>query len=179
MSAIEDGLVVGVPTDTVYGVAADPFNEGAMDSLFALKGRSRSEPIPILGASVAQLLEVVELPPAAEALALRHWPGPLTLVVWRRSDIPGWIGSDLASVAVRVPDHPVALELLEATGPLAMTSANRSGEPAAINNVQALELLGDGVALYLEGSCPGELASTVIDVTGGESVVLRDGPING
>ncbi len=176
--ALRRGAVVGVPTDTVYGIAADPHREAAVAALYEIKGRPGRRPIPILTATVAQAGMVAELTTAAEEYALAHWPGAVTLVLARRTVMPGWVGDPgRRTVAVRVPDHPVALALLEQAGPLAVTSANRSGEPAANDDGAARLALGDAVAVYLAGECPGGEASTVIDFTADPPVVLRAGPV--
>ncbi len=176
--ALRRGAVVGVPTDTVYGLAADPHREAAVAALYEIKGRPGRRPIPILTATVAQAGMVAELATAAEDYALAHWPGALTLVLERRTVMPSWVGDPARrTVAVRVPDHPVALALLERAGPLAVTSANRSGEPPAHDAAGARAALGDAVALYLEGTCPGGEASTVVDFTVDPPAVLREGPV--
>ena len=178
VAAIHRGLIVGMPTDTVYGVGVDPLNSNAVAALFELKGRPDEKAIPVLVATVAQALEIVDLPPEVEDMALRYWPGPLTLVLRRRFGVPDWVGDDeLGTVAVRIPDHPVVLDLLSASGPLAVTSANRSGEPPALQEVEARALLGDGVAVYLEGRCPGGASSTIVDMTADRPRLLREGPV--
>ena len=178
VAAIHRGLIVGMPTDTVYGVGVDPLNSNAVAALFELKGRPDEKAIPVLVATVAQALEIVDLPPEVEDMALRYWPGPLTLVLRRRFGVPDWVGDDeLGTVAVRIPDHPVVLDLLSASGPLAVTSANRSGEPPALQEVEARALLGDGVAVYLEGRCPGGASSTIVDMTTDRPRLLREGPV--
>lgn len=177
LDALQRGLLVGIPTDTVYGVAADPFDRRAMERLFEVKGRDRSSPIPILGASIDSLRKVAVVEgPAADA-GERHWPGGLTIVVPVAEGVPDWIGDERRTVAIRVPNHPVALELLRAAGPLAVTSANRSGEPPAKSADEARLTLGYGVAVCLEGDAGRGEASTVADFTGGEPVVLREGPV--
>lgn len=176
--ALRRGAVVGLPTDTVYGIAADPHREAAVAALYEIKGRPGRRPIPILTATVAQAGMVAELTRAAEDYALAHWPGALTLVLARRTVMPAWVGDPARrTVAVRVPDHPVALALLEAAGPLAVTSANRSGQPPASDGASARLALGGAVAFYLPGECPGGEASTVIDFTVDPPVVLREGPV--
>jgi L-threonylcarbamoyladenylate synthase len=172
------GEVVGMPTDTVYGIAADPHQPAAIRLIFTIKGRSDERPIGLLVASVEAALTMVELPAYAREWARRYWPGPLTLVATSPSPLPAGVGNHSNNtVGVRVPDHPTALALLAAAGPLAVTSANRSGEPEAVDATGARLLLGDTVRYYLPGSCPGERASTVIDVTGPAPVLLRRGPV--
>ena len=128
LQALQQGEIVGIPTDTVYGIAADPWDAEAVARLFAAKGRPDANPIPILVSGVEQAEAVAELDEGAVVLAKRHWPGALTMVVPRAARLPQWIGDPAAgSVGIRVPDHPVALELLNTAGPLAVTSANPTG----------------------------------------------------
>lgn len=177
IAALAAGEVVGVPTDTVYGVAVDPWNEKAVARLFDLKGRPRHKPIGLLAANVAQVEEVADLG-SALALAHRHWPGALTLVVRTRVVIPDWVGnSALGTVGVRVPDHEMLCRLLAETGPLAVTSANRAGGAETHDDVSARGVFGDEISVYLPGACPGGVASTVVDATGARLRVLRPGPV--
>lgn len=177
-AAILRGEVVGIPTDTVYGIGVDPVNPDAVARLFELKGRPQDKPVGILASSVEQAAEVVDLNGVAEVLAARHWPGPLTLVVSPKVIMADWVGDQqLRTIGVRVPDHPVALELLSETGPLSVTSANLSGGPEAMDDGQARAIFGDSVAVYLAGTAPGGLASTVVDCTRADPVVLREGPV--
>ena len=177
--ALEQGSVVVVPTDTVYGVAVRPDVSGAVDALFALKGRARDKALPILGSDLESLGEVVVFDRRAVLLAGRYWPGPLTLVMPRAGDFDhdlGAGGSD--SVAVRVPAFDVTRRLLELTGPLAVTSANPSGETPALTAGEANEMFGDRVGFYLDGGrSPGGRASTVVSLVG-EFSVLRPGPLD-
>lgn len=173
-AALLAGSVAVVPTDTVYGVGARPEFAAA---IFALKNRSRDKALPVLGLDAEQLAGVAELDDRARALAERHWPGPLTLVVRRR---PGFIadlgGTNPATVAVRVPAHPVALDLLRLTGPLAVTSANVSGEPPAHAFQEACDLAPDLVCVD-GGTCDG-VPSTVLNLVG-EPAILRQGAVDG
>jgi L-threonylcarbamoyladenylate synthase len=173
VTALRSGLIVGVPTDTVYGVAVDPFNPEALRALAVLKGRPADRPFPILVASIEQALALGTFNDPALRLARDHWPGPLTLVVSSIGTVPDYQGT----VGVRVPDHPVALALLETTGPLAVTSANPSGATEAVDDREAAALFGDTVAVYLAGRSPGGVASTVIDCTGPTPVIVRLGPV--
>jgi tRNA threonylcarbamoyl adenosine modification protein (Sua5/YciO/YrdC/YwlC family) len=176
--SIDAGEVVGLPTDTVYGIGVDPLNERAVDRLFDLKGRPDHKPIGLLVASIEQAREIGEIDRVAEDLASSHWPGPLTLVVTPRVILADWVGdTQTRTVGLRVPDHPIAIELLSETGPLAVTSANVSGGPEAMSDAEARALFGDQVAIYLEGTAPGGVPSTVVDVTGPRPVVLREGPV--
>ncbi len=174
---LRSGEVVGVPTDTVYGLAVDPWSESGVSTLYDLKGRPRGKPIGLLAGSVEQVEAIVELGPGRD-LAHRHWPGALTLVVRPHVLIPDWIGDKaLGTVGVRVPDHRLLLALLGRMGPLAVTSANTSGGEESLDETVAREAIGDRVGLYIPGRCPGGTASTVVDVTGPEPTVLRPGPI--
>jgi len=178
VAALQRGAVVGLPTDTVYGLAADPFSREAVAALFALKGRPAVKPIPLLAASVEHAARVGNIVGAALEAARAHWPGALTLVVPRAPGLPHWVGDPVRdSVGIRVPDHPTALVLLEASGPLAVTSANRSGEAPAADDVVARATFGTRVAAYLPGSGADSAPSTVIDFTGPVPRVLREGPV--
>ncbi len=176
--ALNAGKLVGVPTDTVYGVAADPWSESGMNALFDLKGRGPEHPVALLVADLEQAHELVVITALAERLAAEFWPGPLTLVLPAARDLPPWIGDQArGTVGVRVPQHPVALDLLDKAGTLAVTSANRSGEEAAVDHEQALQIFGGAVICYLEGAGSAGLASTVLDATVDPPAVLRAGPV--
>ncbi len=178
VEAIRAGRIVGMPTDTVYGVGVDPTDLDAVQALFDLKGRPWHKPVGLLAASLDQAIEVAEMRGPAAELARQHWPGALTLIVRPKVVLSDWVGNEQQrTVGIRVPDHPMTRALLEQTGPLSVTSANRSGEPEAMSDVEARALFGDSVAVYLPGRCPGGEASTVVDVSGGTVVVLREGPI--
>lgn len=173
-AALLGGAVAIVPTDTVYGVAALPDTALA---LFDLKRRPRDKALPVLGAGVADLRRVAVLDDVALALAERWWPGPLTLVVNRTRGFTADLGGAAAStVAVRVPAHPLTLELLKETGPLAVTSANISGEPPAAT-CDAAQALWPGTVCLDGGACDGS-ASTVVSLVG-EPSVLREGGLAG
>jgi tRNA threonylcarbamoyl adenosine modification protein (Sua5/YciO/YrdC/YwlC family) len=178
VEAVRSGAVIGLPTDTVYGIGADPLNQQAVTRLFELKGRPEYKPIGLLVASVAQASEIGEIEGDAVELAGRHWPGALTLVVVPKVILADWVGDQQQeTVGLRVPDHPLAIELLSQVGPLAVTSANRSGEPEAMSDVEARALFGDRIPIYLEGTSPGGEASTVVDASGARLAVLRQGPV--
>ena len=178
VKAVARGEVVGVPTDTVYGVGVDPFSFDAVARLFELKGRPDYKPVGVLVATTAQAREVGHLSDDVAEFADHHWPGALTLVVTAGVVMADWVGDmQRRTIGVRVPDHPVALELLQATGPLAVTSANLSGGPETMSDDEARALFGDRVAVYLQGVAPGGAASTVVDATGAHLVVLREGPV--
>lgn len=179
LRAILDGQVIGLPTDTVYGIGADPFNERAVDRLFDLKGRPSDKPVGVLAASLPQAAEIGEIHGVAADLAAEHWPGALTLIVTPKVVLADWVGHrQRRTLGIRVPDHPTAIELLELTGPLAVTSANESGQAETLNDRQARDIFGDEVAVYLSGDAPGGEASTVLDCTGPELSVIRQGPVS-
>lgn len=178
VEAIRAGRIVGIPTDTVYGVGVDPTNLDAVRALFDLKGRPSHKPVGLLAASLGQAVGVAEIRGPAADLARLHWPGALTLIVRPKVVLSDWVGDEQQqTVGIRVPDHPVARALLEQTGPLSVTSANRSGEPEAMSDGEATAIFGDSVAVYLAGRSPGGEASTVVDASGRTLVVLREGPV--
>jgi tRNA threonylcarbamoyl adenosine modification protein (Sua5/YciO/YrdC/YwlC family) len=180
VTALREGEIVGVPTDTLYGLAADPYRQDALETIFVLKGRPQVKPLAILVASIEQAIDLAMFTDRALDLADEHWPGALTLVVPRLSATPEWLGHrERRTIGLRCPDHPTALELLEASGPLAVTSANVSGQAAALNDAEARALFGDAVAVYLGGEAPGGRASTIVDLTEPEPLVLREGPVTG
>lgn len=177
--AIHSGQVVGIPTDTVYGLAADPQERDAVTRLFEIKGRPEHKPVGLLVGTVEQAQTIGEIDGVGEELAREHWPGPLTMVVKPRVILYDWVGDAyLRTVGIRVPDHPVARELLERIGPLVVTSANRSGGKEVMSDIEARRVFGDEVAVYVEGNCTGGEASTVVDVTGDRPVILRKGPVS-
>ena len=175
---VRSGAVVGTPTDTVYGIAADPGRADAVARLFVLKGRRETKPIGILGASADEVGAWVELPLYALEWADQFWPGPLTLVARALRSLPQGVGDRRRrTVGVRVPNHPVTLELLEAAGVLAVTSANLAGAQETLNDSEAAAALGYRVPFYLPGTCPGAIASTVVDVSRPKPRILRPGPL--
>lgn len=168
-AAIRTGAMVIIPTDTVYGIAALP---EAAAAIFDVKQRPRDKALPVLGSDAGQLAGIAALGESATALAERHWPGPLTLVVERRPEFTADLGgTNPRTVAVRVPAHAVSLDLLERTGPLAVTSANLSGEPPATTYEDACALARDLVCLD-GGTCDG-VPSTVLSVVGRPQVLRR------
>jgi len=177
--AIKRGEIVGVPTDTVYGLAVDLYDEAALDRLYDLKGREEGKPIAILVASLEQGLILGAMSDRALELADRHWPGAVTLVVPRLDTAPPWLGHpQRRTVALRCPDHPVAIDLLEQAGPLAVTSANRTGADPVCTAEQAEAIFGDDVLTYLPGEAAGGAPSTLVDLTMPSEVVLRKGPVS-
>lgn len=175
--ALREGAVVGIPTDTVYGLAVSPYDRDAVGRLFAMKGRDDAKPIAVLVASAEQAREVASLSPVAMSLAAEHWPGALTIIAPTLGRMAEGVGQD-GTVGVRMPDHPMALELLAASGPLAVTSANRSGKPECLDDECAVRVFGDEVRVYLPGRGSRGLSSTVVDVTTTSVAVLRDGPVD-
>jgi tRNA threonylcarbamoyl adenosine modification protein (Sua5/YciO/YrdC/YwlC family) len=178
--AIQRGTLVLLPTDTVYGIAADAFDHEAVADLLEAKGRGREMPPPVL-VSAASTLDAlaVRVPGYARALVEEFWPGPLTLVCHAQSSLQWDLGDTRGTVAVRMPDHEVALEILERTGPLAVSSANPTGEPAATDADQAEDMLGEHCAVLVDaGPSPTGEASTIVDVTGTQGRVLRVGALS-
>ncbi|GEK22577.1 L-threonylcarbamoyladenylate synthase [Cellulomonas xylanilytica] len=172
------GLVV-LPTDTVYGIAADAFTPPAVQALLDAKGRGRQMPPPVLIADVRTLDGLAtDVPAGARALAEAFWPGGLTLIVRAQPSLAWDLGETRGTVALRVPDHETARALLRRTGPLAVSSANRTGSPAAVTAQDAYEQLGDSVAVYLDGGdAPGQVASTIVDATGPALRLVRAGAL--
>jgi L-threonylcarbamoyladenylate synthase len=180
ISAVKGGRLVVLPTDTVYGIGADAFDADAVRSLLEAKGRGRDMPPPVLISSATTLDALATgVPEYARRLVDRFWPGPLTIVCFQQASLQWDLGDTRGTVAVRMPDHRLALDLLERTGPMAVSSANRTGHPAATDADQAEEMLGDQVAVIVDdGPSSGGLASTIVDVRGTTGKVLRTGAIS-
>ncbi|MDR1441579.1 MAG: threonylcarbamoyl-AMP synthase [Bifidobacteriaceae bacterium] len=178
--AIGQGLLVVLPTDTVYGLAADPFQKAATSRLFAAKGRPKDLALPVLVADRAAARELVaDWPEQAETLARAFWPGPLTIILPARPTPRLHLGSTSGTVGLRQPDHPATLALLRRTGPLAVSSANQSGQPPVLTAADAVQVFGPAVAVYVDGGqAPGPVASTVVDLTGREVRLVRAGPVS-
>jgi L-threonylcarbamoyladenylate synthase len=178
--AVRSGQLVVLPTDTVYGVGADAFDAAAVADLLAAKGRGRDMPVPVLVGSWDTIEGLVSYVPAQmRSLIEAFWPGGLTLVVEHAPSLAWDLGDARGTVAVRMPLHPVALELLERTGPMAVSSANRSGQPAALTVEQARQQLGESVQVYLDGGpVTVGVASTIVDVTTETPRVLREGAVS-
>lgn len=177
---VQRGRLVLLPTDTVYGVGADAFSPEAVGRLLAAKGRGRSMPPPVLVSAKTTIQALaVEIPAWADALVEELWPGPLTLVFRQQPSLQWDLGEARGTVAVRMPDHDVALALLARTGPLAVSSANRTGLPAATDADAAEEMLGESARILLDaGPTPGPVPSTILDCTGARGRVLRQGVIS-
>jgi tRNA threonylcarbamoyl adenosine modification protein (Sua5/YciO/YrdC/YwlC family) len=176
--ALAGGLVVAIPTDTVYGLAVDPFRAGAADRVFEAKRRPREVSLPVLvtGTDMALTLATA-VPEAALALMGRFWPGPLTVVLPVAPGLGADLGDDEATIGVRCPNHPVPLALCVAVGPLATTSANRHGQPTLTTAPDVAAAFGDDVAVVLDGGVCSGSPSTVVDCTGLEPKLLREGRI--
>jgi L-threonylcarbamoyladenylate synthase len=182
-TAIGRGDLVVIPTDTVYGVAADAFNPAAVQKLIDAKGRTRQSPPPVLIPGIPTLDALAEsVPDEVRALVAAFWPGGLTIILPAQSSLAWDLGETRGTVALRMPSSRIALELLSETGPLAVSSANLTGQPAATTAQEAERMLGDSVALYLDDGPGGTLASTIVDATGllmpeGKLRIVRDGVI--
>ncbi|BBX91384.1 threonylcarbamoyl-AMP synthase [Mycolicibacterium boenickei] len=180
ISAVKGGRLVVMPTDTVYGIGADAFDSEAVGALLAAKGRGRNMPVGVFVGSWNTIDGLVySVPAAARELIRAFWPGALSLVVTQAPSLQWDLGDANGSVMLRMPLHPVAIELLREVGPMAQSSANVSGQPAAVTAAQAHEQLGDKVEVYLDGG-PAEqqAASTIVDLTGAQPRILRTGPIS-
>jgi L-threonylcarbamoyladenylate synthase len=179
-AAIRRGELVVIPTDTVYGVAADAFTPSAVEALLTAKGRDRAMPVPVLVASPEMLDALVDqLPASGRALIDAFWPGALTVVVRHTAHLAWDLGETRGTVAVRMPNHEVARELISQTGPLAVSSANRTGNLAPATMLDARLQLGATIAVYLDGGPSGEsVPSTIVDVTAERPRVLRAGAID-
>lgn len=179
IEAVKNGELVVLPTDTVYGIGADAFTPHAVNALLEAKGRGRNIPPPVLVGSRRTLDGlVVDLPRVARDLVAAFWPGALTIVVQHAPSLRWDIGETGGTVAVRMPLHPVALEVLREVGPMAVSSANKTGQPPAVTAAEARDQLGYAVRVYLEaGPCPDPVPSTIVDLTGDVPRVLREGAI--
>jgi tRNA threonylcarbamoyl adenosine modification protein (Sua5/YciO/YrdC/YwlC family) len=193
-SAIGRGALVVIPTDTVYGIAADAFSPAAVQRLLDAKGRERTSPPPVLIPAISTLDALADgVPAPVRDLVAAFWPGGLTVVLKAQPSLAWDLGETKGTVALRMPSNPVALALLADTGPLAVSSANRTGLPSAIDAQGAEEMLGSSVAVYLDGGVaglgyeaigdrPGDTSSTIIDATGfdtdGTMRIVRNGVIS-
>ncbi|UEJ82872.1 threonylcarbamoyl-AMP synthase [Brachybacterium halotolerans subsp. kimchii] len=177
--ALSDGGLIVLPTDTVYGIGADAFTPDAVQALLDAKDRGRDAPPPVLVGDPAVLLGLaVDVPEYAERLTEAFWPGALTLILTAQPSLNWDLGETRGTVALRMPDDEVTLELLRRTGPLAVSSANRHGKPAALSIMDAATQLGDRVDVYLDGG-PARLgtASTIIDTTVEPAEIVREGAL--
>jgi tRNA threonylcarbamoyl adenosine modification protein (Sua5/YciO/YrdC/YwlC family) len=176
--------LVVLPTDTVYGVAADAFNPAAVQRLLDAKGRGRQSPPPVLIPGIPTLDALAEtVPDEVRALVAAFWPGGLTVSLYARSSLVWDLGETKGTVALRMPGNAIARELLSETGPLAVSSANVTGEPAATTADAAQRMLGESVSVYLDGGAGGNTASTIVDATSlglpeGKLRIVRDGVVS-
>lgn len=180
IDTVKSGRLIVLPTDTVYGIGADAFDSRAVASLLAAKGRGRDMPVGVLVGSWHTISGLVyAVPDAAHELIRAFWPGALSLVVQQAPSLQWDLGDARGTVMLRMPLQPVALEVLSKTGPMAVSSANISGQPAATTAAEAQQQLGDLVDVYLDGG-PSEqqAASTIVDLTAATPRLLREGPIS-
>jgi L-threonylcarbamoyladenylate synthase len=179
LEILKNGGLVAFPTDTVYGLGALAFDNTAIKSIYTAKNRPIEKAIPILIGDIKDLEQVaVDIPQMALTFAAHFWPGPLTCVVPKKQTLPPAV-SATATVAVRIPDHADARALLHLVGPMAVTSANISGEPSPSTAREVYDQLAGRIPLILDGgSTPGGIASTLVDCSGDQPVILREGPIS-
>ncbi|MBV9514799.1 MAG: threonylcarbamoyl-AMP synthase [Mycobacteriaceae bacterium] len=180
VSAVKGGRLVVLPTDTVYGVGADAFDPAAVASLLAAKGRGRDMPVPVLVGSWQTIDGLAfAVPEAARELIRAFWPGALSIVVHQAPSLQWDLGEGRGTVMVRMPLHPVAIEVLREVGPMAVSSANISGRPPAVTAHDAHRQLGELVEVYLDaGPSQQQAASTIVDLTTGPARILREGPVS-
>ncbi|MFD2421043.1 L-threonylcarbamoyladenylate synthase [Amycolatopsis pigmentata] len=178
--AVRSSRLVVLPTDTVYGIGADAFDSGAVRALLRAKNRGPDMPVGVLVGSWSTVDGLVlGVPPEARALIEAFWPGDLSIVLAHAPSLQWDLGTTRGTVMLRMPLHPVALELLREVGPMAVSSANVSGRPPASDVEQAREQLGDSVSVYLDGGPSGApVPSSIVDLTGGEPVLLREGAVS-
>lgn len=179
-AAVKSGRLVVMPTDTVYGIGADAFDSRAVAALLAAKGRGRDMPVGVLVGSWNTIEGLVySVPDSARELIRAFWPGALSLVVRQAPSLQWDLGDARGTVMLRMPLHPVAIDLLRQTGPMAVSSANVSGRPPATTAQEAQRQLGDLVDVYLDGgTAEQQAASTIVDLTGAAPKLLREGPVS-
>ena len=180
VDAVQAGQCIVLPTDTVYGIGADAFNNDAVAKLLATKRRGPDMPVPVLVGSWTTIQGLVrEFSDTAKILVEAFWPGGLSIVVPEAPSLPWNLGDTRGTVLLRMPNQPLALELLQRTGPMAVSSANISGNPPALNAANAKQQFGDAVGIYLDGGDAqvGE-PSTIVDISGPQPVILREAAIS-
>ena len=177
IACIKNEEVVGIPTETVYGIGVDPLSQAAVDKIFNLKERDENKPLSILVHSFHDLIKLKIISKVPEIVEL-YWPGPLTIIVESELNFADGVGTkNPNSIGVRVPDNELALELLKKTGPLAVTSANISGQEDITNERDAEAVFGDKIGHYLQGSALHGSGSTIVDFRDEEFKVIREGPL--
>ena len=181
IDTLKQGRIVAFPTDTVYGLGANAFDEGAILRVYQAKGRPRRLAIPLLLADVSQITSVArDVPEIAWQLAERFLPGGLTLILYKSPSVSTLITGESEKIAVRVPAHPIPIALIEGLGvPITGTSANITGNPSPLTAQEVYNQMGERVDLVIDGICPGGVASTVLDITGESPMILREGAISG
>lgn len=177
IACIKNEEVVGIPTETVYGIGVDPLSQAAVDKIFNLKERDENKPLSILVHSFHDLIKLKIISKVPEIVEL-YWPGPLTIIVESELNFADGVGTkNPNSIGVRVPDNELTLELLKKTGPLAVTSANISGQEDITNERDAEAVFGDKIGHYLQGSALHGSGSTIVDFRDEEFKVIREGPL--
>jgi L-threonylcarbamoyladenylate synthase len=177
ISCIKNEEVVGIPTETVYGIGVDPLSQAAVDKIFNLKERDENKPLSILVHSFHDLIKLKIISKVPEIVEL-YWPGPLTIIVESELNFADGVGTkNPNSIGIRVPDNELALELLKKTGPLAVTSANISGQEDITNEKDAESVFGDKIGHYLQGTALHGSGSTIVDFRDEEFKVIREGPL--
>ena len=179
-SAIRRGQLVVLPTDTVYGIGADAFSSQGIAALLAAKGRGRDMPVPVLVGAPSTLHGLIaKFPESGWDLVDAFWPGALTIVARHQPSLQWDLGDTKGTVAVRMPLHPVAIELLVSTGPMGVSSANKTGQPPATTASEAQDQLGASVEVYLDGGRTADVVpSTIVDLTGDAPALLREGALS-
>jgi len=177
IACIKNEEVVGIPTETVYGIGVDPLSQAAVDKIFNLKERDENKPLSILVHSFQDLIKLKIISKVPEIVEL-YWPGPLTIIVESELNFADGVGTkNPNSIGVRVPDNELTLELLKKTGPLAVTSANISGQEDITNEKDAESVFGNKIGHYLQGSALHGSGSTIVDFRDEEFKVIREGPL--
>ena len=179
LSFLRAGGVIGFPTDTAYGLGADPFNEAAVRRIFEIKGRPEGKPILLLVDSIEMAARVCNLSQRARRVAERFWPGPLTVILPARPEVPSIVTAGTGNIGVRWPAADFAQRLVSSLGhPITATSANRSGIPSSVTAVEVCEQFGDALELVIDGGkLPARGGSTLLDLTQTPARILREGPI--